>query len=186
MAGLVEAGGGLLLALGLLTPLGAALVASVMIVAARSAHAQNGFFATAGGYEYNVTLGLAAVSLAFASPGSAQDLTNTVGEEAFRVSCAVCHGSTGQGDGEFADVLKVKPADLTKLSANNDGVFPYLRVFQTIDGRTTLRAHGTPIMPIWGDYFKRQIGESAGPFGSELLARARIVALADYLESLQR
>ena len=70
VAGLVEAGGGLLLALGLLTPLGAALVASVMIVAARSAHAQNGFFATAGGYEYNVTLGLAAVSLAFTGPGA--------------------------------------------------------------------------------------------------------------------
>ena len=40
------------------------------IVAARSAHAQNGFFATVGGYEYNVTPGLAAVSLAFTGPGA--------------------------------------------------------------------------------------------------------------------
>src|SRR5262245_34554729 len=48
VAGLVEAGGGLLLALGLLTPVGAALVASIMIVAARSVHVKNGFFATGG------------------------------------------------------------------------------------------------------------------------------------------
>lgn len=38
LAGLVETGGGLLLALGFLTPLAAALVFSVMLVAAVSAH----------------------------------------------------------------------------------------------------------------------------------------------------
>src|SRR5215813_11309791 len=54
MAGLVEVGGGLLLALGLLTPLGAALVASVMLVATLSVHVKNGFFASSGGYEYNL------------------------------------------------------------------------------------------------------------------------------------
>lgn len=91
-----------------------------------------------------------------------------------------------QGDGEFAGVLAIKPSDLTTLSRRNDGTFPYLQVFQTVDGRATIRAHGTPIMPIWGDYFRRQVGESAGPFGSELIARARIVALVDYVESLQK
>jgi putative oxidoreductase len=70
MAGGVEVGGGLLLALGLLTPLGAALVASVMLVAAVTVHAKNGFFATSGGYEYNVTLGVAALTVAFTGPGS--------------------------------------------------------------------------------------------------------------------
>jgi mono/diheme cytochrome c family protein len=134
----------------------------------------------------SVALVAAIVGLAFASPGKAQDVTNAVGEEAFRVSCAVCHGSTGQGDGEFADVLTVKPSDLTTLAASNDGVFPYLQVFQTVDGRATVRAHGTSVMPIWGDYFRRQIGETAGPYGGELLARARIVALVDFVESLQR
>ena len=133
-------------------------------------------------------LGLSLVAtmagLAFVAPGAAQE-TNLVGEEGFRTSCAVCHGMTGKGDGEFASVLTEKPSDLTMLSANNDGVFPYLEVFQIVDGRTTLRAHGTSVMPIWGDHFKREIGESAGPFGGELLARARIVALVDYVESLQ-
>src|SRR5690348_980300 len=53
-AGLVETGGGLLLALGLLTPLAAALVVSDMFVAAVSVHLKNGFFVTSGGYEYNL------------------------------------------------------------------------------------------------------------------------------------
>jgi mono/diheme cytochrome c family protein len=134
----------------------------------------------------SLSLVSAIVGLALAAPASAQDIANVIGEEAFRVSCAVCHGATGDGNGEFADVLTVKPADLTKISAKNDGVFPYLKVFQAVDGRTTLRAHGTAVMPIWGDYFKRQAGESAGPFGAELLARARVVALVDYVESLQK
>lgn len=70
MAGLVEFGGGLMLALGLFTPLGAALVTSVMLVAAVSAHVKQGFFMTSGGYEYNLVLGVAAVALAFAGPGA--------------------------------------------------------------------------------------------------------------------
>ena len=69
LAGLTEAGGGVLLALGLLTPLGAALVASVMLVATITVHLKNGFFAAGGGYEYNLVLAAAALSVAFSGPG---------------------------------------------------------------------------------------------------------------------
>lgn len=123
------------------------------------------------------------LGLGMASPAIGED--HSLGEEAFRVSCAVCHGSDGRGGGEFASALTVKPSNLTLLSANNDGVFPYLEVFRVVDGRTTIQAHGTSVMPIWGDYFEREIGETAGPYGKELLVRARIVALVDYVESLQ-
>jgi putative oxidoreductase len=70
LAGLTEFGGGLLLALGLLTPVGAALIASVMLVATITVHLKNGFFATSGGYEYNLVLAAAAVSVAFTGPGA--------------------------------------------------------------------------------------------------------------------
>jgi putative oxidoreductase len=70
LAGLTEAGGGVLLALGLLTPLGAALIASVMVVATITVHLKNGFFASSGGYEYNLVLAAATVSLAFSGPGA--------------------------------------------------------------------------------------------------------------------
>ncbi len=70
LASLVETGGGLLLALGAATPLGAALVASVMVVAAVTVHLPRGFFVMGGGYEYNVVLGAAALTLAFTGPGA--------------------------------------------------------------------------------------------------------------------
>lgn len=70
MAGATEAGGGLLLALGLLTPVAAASILSVMIVAAASVHLAKGFFASNGGYEYTLVLGLAALSIAFTGPGA--------------------------------------------------------------------------------------------------------------------
>jgi putative oxidoreductase len=69
MAGLVESGGGLLLALGFLTPLGGALTTSVMLVAVISVHLKNGFLATNGGYEFPLVFGLAALSLSFTGPG---------------------------------------------------------------------------------------------------------------------
>lgn len=69
MAGLTEVGGGLLLALGLVTPAAASMVVAVMLVAAVSAHVKQGFFLAAGGYEYNLILGVAGLSLAFTGPG---------------------------------------------------------------------------------------------------------------------
>jgi putative oxidoreductase len=69
-AGLVELVGGLLLAFGLMTPLGAALIVSVMLVAVVTVHAKNGFFLANGGYEFNLVLGAAALSVALAGPGA--------------------------------------------------------------------------------------------------------------------
>ena len=68
-AGWVEVVGGLLLTLGLFTPLAATLIASVMLVAAATVHWKNGFFATGGGYEFNLIIGVAALSVAFTGPG---------------------------------------------------------------------------------------------------------------------
>ncbi|MHC3472563.1 DoxX family protein [Streptomyces sp. 7R007] len=67
-AGLAEAGGGVLLALGLATPAAGAAAAGAM-AGASAVHAPNGFFNTEGGYEYAATLGLTAAGLAVAGPG---------------------------------------------------------------------------------------------------------------------
>jgi putative oxidoreductase len=69
-AGFAELGGGLLFAVGFVTPLAAAVIASVMLVAAVTVHWKNGFFATNGGYELNLVLGVAALSVAFTGPGA--------------------------------------------------------------------------------------------------------------------
>ncbi|MEU9441371.1 DoxX family membrane protein [Streptomyces sp. NPDC048304] len=67
-AGLAEAGGGTLLALGLATPAAGAAAAGAMAGAA-TVHMPNGFFAQEGGYEYAASLGLAAAGLAVTGPG---------------------------------------------------------------------------------------------------------------------
>jgi putative oxidoreductase len=67
--GLAEFGGGALLLLGLLTPLGAAAVAGVMFVAIVTVHWRNGFFNSSGGYEFNLLIVAAALGLAITGPG---------------------------------------------------------------------------------------------------------------------
>ena len=69
-AGASEFGGGLLLALGLLGPLGSALVIGVMTVAALSVHSQNGLFATSNGVELPLLYAGAAAGLALTGPGA--------------------------------------------------------------------------------------------------------------------
>jgi putative oxidoreductase len=68
-AGLAEAGGGVLLALGLATPLAAASLNGVMLTAIRKVHFQNGVWVTEGGYEYNAVLIAAVTLLAESGPG---------------------------------------------------------------------------------------------------------------------
>ncbi|WP_069885540.1 DoxX family protein [Streptomyces luteocolor] len=68
VAGLSEAGGGLLLALGLATPAAGAAAAGAM-AGATAVHTPNGFFSQGGGYEYPAFLGLASAALAVTGPG---------------------------------------------------------------------------------------------------------------------
>lgn len=61
--------GGILLGVGLLVPLGALLVASTMLVAARTDHRGKGWFITGSGAEYVVTNAVVAVALAAVGGG---------------------------------------------------------------------------------------------------------------------
>jgi putative oxidoreductase len=64
-----EIGSGVLMALGLLGPVGPALMVSVMIVAA-SIHVKGGFFAAKNGMEMPILYGTGAMVMALAGPGS--------------------------------------------------------------------------------------------------------------------
>ena len=68
-ASLTEITGGLLLALGLLGPVGPALIISVMIVAAIAVHWKNGLFSTANGIEVPLLYAAGALTLALTGPG---------------------------------------------------------------------------------------------------------------------
>jgi putative oxidoreductase len=65
-----EVGSGLLIALGLLGPVGPALLITVMIVAIFAVHWSNGFLASNQGYELPLLYAVAALALAFSGPGA--------------------------------------------------------------------------------------------------------------------
>jgi putative oxidoreductase len=67
--GLTETGGGALVALGLATPAAAAGLIGVMITAIRTVHLPNGPWVANGGYEYNLVLIAALLSLVDGGPG---------------------------------------------------------------------------------------------------------------------
>lgn len=69
-AGLSEVTGGLLVAAGLLGPIGPTLLVAVMVVAAISVHWQNGVFAMSNGVEVPLLYATAAASLALTGPGA--------------------------------------------------------------------------------------------------------------------
>jgi|SRR5208282_4814957 len=119
------------------------------------------------------------------------------GKFEYQDGCASCHGIDGKGAGPVSSQLKVLPADLTVLAKKNGGVFPLNSVYQTIDGRKIIAAHGTREMPIWGDrYSPDAIGElNVWPrlnpsdirpsIDPETIVRLRILAVIDYLNRIQ-
>ncbi len=69
MATLSEIGGGVLVLLGLLTPLAGALIVSTMLVAIYIFHFKKGFLAAKGGYEFNLSLIGLALALVLTGAG---------------------------------------------------------------------------------------------------------------------
>jgi putative oxidoreductase len=68
-AGFGELAGGLLFALGLLTPLAALILTVVMLNAIGTVHWKKGFFNSAGGYEFNLAILTTAVAITAIGPG---------------------------------------------------------------------------------------------------------------------
>ncbi len=110
-----------------------------------------------------------------------------IGKREYDASCANCHGRDGKGGGSFAQMLQVSMPDLTTLAKRNGGVFPVSRVYNVIDGREELKAHGTREMPIWGRHFTFRAAPEYDDYGyeAEAFVRARILAVIDYLYRLQ-
>src|SRR3954447_16808447 len=70
VAGAREFFGGVLLVLGMFTPIAAAAIIGVMVNAAVAVHAKNGPWITNGGWEYTAILATSAAAIAFMGPGA--------------------------------------------------------------------------------------------------------------------
>jgi mono/diheme cytochrome c family protein len=105
------------------------------------------------------------------------------GRTAYLRYCSACHGTEARGDGTVAPTLNPKPADLTRLAANNGGTFPFTRVQEIIDGRNPIVAHGRPAMPVWGEVFGHEA--AASTVAAPAQTRGKVQLIASYLASIQ-
>ncbi|WP_372885743.1 cytochrome c [Shimia sp.] len=118
-----------------------------------------------------------------AGPGLAQD--GETGRALYLEHCAACHGLDLDGQGPMAGVMIIKPANLTALSASNDGVFPLERVIKRIDGRDPLVAHGSP-MPVYGHFFEGGAAAMKTASGQPIMTSRAIADLVAYVQEAQQ
>ena len=113
--------------------------------------------------------------------------TSDMGKYLYDRHCIICHGSNGKGDGIYVAqlALTTKMPDLADLSKKNNGVFPFTRVYEIIDGRQEVRAHGTREMPIWGKDLSFGALTGIPYYNDEAFVRARVLALTEYIYRFQ-
>jgi hypothetical protein len=82
----------------------------------------------------------------------------------------------GSGDGPTADALTPRPTDLT------GGTADVPELMRAIDGRRTIRAHGSAAMPVWGAVFEQAALDEPHARRTALL---HVQALAEHTRTLQ-
>jgi mono/diheme cytochrome c family protein len=124
-------------------------------------------------------------AVAYASPNNGRivipvNRTNpTDGKTMYQSYCAPCHGVDGRGSGPAAIAMKTQPVDLTQLARMNHGKYPESHVASVLQFGTSVAAHGSAAMPIWGHLFDR-----IEPAQSQDTA-LRVGNLTRFLETMQ-
>ena len=110
-------------------------------------------------------------------PVNRTDASN--GKQMFSSYCAPCHGGDGRGHGPVSPELRSQPVDLTELAKANHGKFPDAHITSVLQFGTTMPAHGTAVMPVWGPI----LGKMNHVNSQE--RSLRIANLTAYLRSIQ-
>lgn len=105
------------------------------------------------------------------------------GAKLFADNCTACHGADGTGSGWVSAGLQRKPANLTALSARNNGVFPMERVLSTIDGFHRNPSFETA-MPEFGSFFNGPM-DQIDLDGVMTPVPSPLLAVAEYLQTIQ-
>jgi hypothetical protein len=134
-----------------------------------------------------------AVAVVLGSLVGATGLVNAegtdIGKREYTENCATCHGVSGEGNGPLAGIINQRVTDLTVLSKENNGAFPFVRIYEVIDGTREATAHGTRDMPIWGSVYNEQapqwLGFDYSREDARAFVRGRILALIGYIQTLQ-
>lgn len=132
------------------------------------------------------SVALAILVFANKAASEASDGEDPIGLTEYEIACMSCHGLDGKGDGPKARMLSIMPADLTRIALRNGGVFPARTIYDMIDGRGVIPAHGQRDMPIWGDRYRKTGDPGEDPSTVDQRARDLIQALVDYIEGIQQ
>ena len=116
-----------------------------------------------------VARGALALALVGAAADAGAAAAGDEGAKLYATLCASCHGVAGRGDGPAAGALVPPPTDLGKSTLN---VAELMRV---IDGRRTIRAHGSAAMPVWGRVFEQAM-EGSGREHRDSLRQVQMLA----------
>ena len=135
-----------------------------------------------------LTIAAAVAALVYANPAASQDSDgeDLIGLTEYEIACMSCHGLDGKGDGPMARTLSTMPADLTRISQRNGGEFPARAIYDMIDGRGVIPAHGQRDMPIWGERYRKTGDPGEDPALVDQRARNLMEALVGYIESIQQ
>ena len=115
--------------------------------------------------------------------GTSVEMTDA-GKVLFEENCLSCHGPDGKGDGPSAADLNTPPADLTRIAARRDGVWPMLEVMAILDGynRNTLPRED---MPVFENFLDNEMSEFDTGNGVPTLVPTKLIEIVYYLESIQ-
>jgi mono/diheme cytochrome c family protein len=130
-----------------------------------------------------IGLGMTAAAVAQDAPKirrvPAQQTTEVKGDVLYQANCASCHGMSGKGDGPAAPALKGPVPDLTQIARRNGGKFPEMQVYSVLSNETTMAAHGSKEMPIWGTIFRQMSPQN------ESLGKLRYHNIVQHLKEMQ-
>ena len=104
------------------------------------------------------------------------------GKSDFDALCSGCHGPTGKGDGDMAAMLDQKPADLTTLSAKNNGHYPGTEIMAQIWGYAKPQGR---VMPEFGPLLEGDLVPFDSGDGILTPTPIRLVQLEQYVRGLQ-
>lgn len=130
-----------------------------------------------------LTMAATAAAVAACAPGFRLGAAAS-GAELYADYCAACHGPTGRGDGPGAEGLNPRPADLTRLAADNGGVFPRVQVMAKVYGYHRGEGGGGGAMPEFGPLMEGETVLIETAPGVMTPTPEKLVLLAEYVQSL--
>jgi mono/diheme cytochrome c family protein len=84
------------------------------------------------------------------NPVSADDVSLQRGQTLFKINCIMCHGETGEGNGQLSSIIQNKPANLTSIitQSKTDGAL-FMTITNGVEGKMPPMVENTTVRDRW-------------------------------------